>query len=107
MIESDDAAKASSAFGQICNILDSLSRRERARVVHSIVDAEAARRPSTGYQLIANFINDRLLVEKGPDKAAEHWRYLASTRTDPRFRNSSLSHANAWAVVRNEGKGKK
>jgi hypothetical protein len=92
--------KAKGALALMLEVLGRLTPRERARVIHSLLDAEAARPSGGSYQLITNFANDRYLVEKGADSAAEYWRYLASTRTDPRDRDSSLKAAGNWATVK-------
>ena len=97
-VQSDDMEKARAVLAQVLAVLETLGPRERARVIHSLLDAQAAR-ASGSYQFLTNFANDRYLVEKGADSAAEYWRYLASTRTDPRFRDSCVKDAGNWAIV--------
>lgn len=98
-VESDDMEKARAVLAQVLSVLDTLGPRERNRVIHSLLDAEAARDVSGSYQFITNFANDRYLVEQGAASAAEYWRYLAATRTDPRFRAGSMNDAGDWLVV--------
>lgn len=95
----DDATLAGNALVSIIVKLDTLTERERARVLHSLIDHEARRDGKGGYQFFTNFINDRYLLEQGIDSAAEYWRYLASTRSDARFRDSSIEHAHQWGTV--------
>lgn len=92
------AAPAIQALILILGALDKLNESDRARVFHSLIDYEGVR-TDAGYQFIANFVNDRYLLEQGPESAAEYWRYLADVRNDKRFSASCVSNAENWAVV--------
>jgi hypothetical protein len=96
----DDIERAKAALNEIVGILNGLSPREHARVLHSVIDVAVSARHKGSYQLTANFLNDRLLVEKGSDQAAEYWRYLASTRTDQRHAQGVLEDAKKWVTTR-------
>jgi hypothetical protein len=88
--------------------LDSLPEAARTMVVRSLIDNEANRHRYPSYQLLANFLNDRLLLQRGPEKAAEYWRYLAWMCTDSRYKARRLTEAaKHWtacdSVVINDG----
>jgi hypothetical protein len=95
----DNLALASSILSQILTLLQNLSGRERARVLHSLLDYEAKNAGTSGYQNICNFVNDRLLAVKGAESAASYWLYLADMSTNPKFRDEELKHAVKWVTV--------
>jgi hypothetical protein len=79
--------------------LAGLHPSDHAKVLHSVLDAAVQGRYNGSYKLLANFVNDRLLLERGRDDAADYWRYLASTRTDPRYARGMLEDAKNWVTT--------
>lgn len=85
------------ALKEIKTILETLHVQEKVAVIHSLLDSSANN--EGGYQLIANFVNDRYFLEKGAESSAEYWHYLADTRTARQFNVDMKQDAKNWITV--------